>query len=45
LNYDHPFPRVSGYHRVSDIMEVDITEFRVYLWALMVEDEMGISDA
>ena len=31
MNYEHPFPRVSGYQRVYDIMEVDITEFRVYL--------------
>jgi hypothetical protein len=30
LNYEHPFPRVSGYLGVCDIMEVDITEFRVY---------------
>jgi hypothetical protein len=25
LNYEHPLPRVSGYLRVSDITEVDIT--------------------
>jgi hypothetical protein len=25
LNYVHPFSRVSGYRRVSDIMEIDIT--------------------
>jgi hypothetical protein len=31
LNYEHPFSRVSGYKRASDIMEVDIMEFRVYL--------------
>jgi hypothetical protein len=30
LNYEHPFPRVSGYSRVYDIMKVDITEFRMY---------------
>ena len=30
LNYEHPFPWVSRYWRVSDIMEVDITEFTVY---------------
>ena len=30
LNYKNPLPRVSGYWRVSDIMEVDVTEFRVY---------------
>jgi hypothetical protein len=30
LNYEHPFPRVLEYKRVCDIMEVDITEFRVY---------------
>jgi hypothetical protein len=30
VNYKHAFPRVSGYQRVCDIMEVDITEFRVY---------------
>ena len=29
MNYKHPFPRVLGYLRVSDIKEVDITEFRV----------------
>ena len=28
MNYEHPFPRVSGYWRASDIMEVDITEFK-----------------
>ena len=28
MNYEHPFPRVSAYSRVSDIMEVDITKFR-----------------
>jgi hypothetical protein len=33
LNYEHPFPRISGHYRVSDIMEVDITEFRVYTCA------------
>jgi hypothetical protein len=27
----NPFPRVPGYQRVYDIMEVDITECRVYL--------------
>ena len=26
MNYEHPVPRVSGYQRVCDIMEVDITE-------------------
>ena len=30
MNYEHPFPRVSGYYRVCDMMEVNITEFRVY---------------
>jgi hypothetical protein len=30
LNYEDPFPRDSRYERVCDIMEVDITEFRVY---------------
>ena len=43
LNYAHPFPRVSGYQRVSDIMEVDISEFRVYIhtsWLL----KNGIKD-
>ena len=29
MNYEHPFPSVSGYQRVCDIMEIDITEFRV----------------
>ena len=29
LNYKHPFPRVSGYWKVCDIMEVDIMKFRV----------------
>ena len=29
LNYEHPFPRVLGYKRVYDIMEVDIMKFRV----------------
>jgi hypothetical protein len=31
IDYKHLFPRVSGYKRVSDIMEVDIMEFRVYM--------------
>ena len=26
MNYEHPFPRVSGYLRVCDIMKVDIAE-------------------
>ena len=30
MNYEHPFPRVSGYLRVCDIMEIDIMEFKVY---------------
>ena len=30
MNYKHPFTRVLGYWRVNDIVEVDITEFRVY---------------
>ena len=30
MNYEHLFSRVFGYERVNDIMEVDITEFRVY---------------
>ena len=30
LNYEHLFPRVSWYKSVIVIMEVDITEFRVY---------------
>jgi hypothetical protein len=29
LNYEHLFPRVSGFQRVCDIREVNITEFRV----------------
>ena len=35
LNYEHPFPRVSGYYGVSDIMEVPIMEFRVYLGTII----------
>ena len=31
MNYEHPFPRVLGYYKVIDIMDVDITEFRVYM--------------
>ena len=31
MNYEHPFPRVLGYYRLSDIMGVDTTEFRVYV--------------
>ena len=27
MNYEHPFPRVSGYKKVSDTIGVDITEF------------------
>ena len=34
MNYEHPLPRDLGYYRVSDIMEVDITEFRVYTMIL-----------
>ena len=34
LNYEHPFGRVSKYYRVSDIMEVDIMEFRVYKYPI-----------
>jgi hypothetical protein len=30
LNYKYSFPRVPGYQRVCDIMEVDIMEFKVY---------------
>ena len=30
MSYEDPFPWVLGYWRVCDIMEVDITEFRVY---------------
>jgi hypothetical protein len=30
VNYEHMFPKVSGYQRICDIMRVDITEFRVY---------------
>ena len=35
MNYAHPFLRVLGYWRVSDIMEVDIMEFRVYISGAM----------
>ena len=28
MNYEHPLPRVLGHKRVSDIMGVDITEFK-----------------
>ena len=31
LNFEHPFPRLSGYKKVSVIMGVDITDFRLYL--------------
>ena len=31
LNWEHPFPRVSRYKTRSDIKEVDITEFKVYI--------------
>lgn len=31
LNGDHLYPRVSGYERRSDIKDVNIMEFRVYL--------------
>jgi hypothetical protein len=34
LNYEHPLPRVWGYSRVSDIMGVDITGFRVQVGGL-----------
>ena len=30
MSYEHMFPRLLGYYRVSVIMEVGITEFRVY---------------
>ena len=30
LNYEHPFPMVSGYKKRIAIEEVDITELRVY---------------
>ena len=33
LNYEHPFPRVSGHKRVCDIVGVVIREVRVYLYA------------
>ena len=29
LNYEYPFPRVSGHLRVRDIMEFDVMGFRV----------------
>ena len=29
FNWEHPFPRVSRYKRMSDIKEVGITKFRV----------------
>ena len=29
FNREHPFPRVSGYKRSSDIKEVDVTKLRV----------------
>ena len=32
LNYEHLFPKVLGYLKVCDIMEVGLTEFRVYIW-------------
>ena len=31
LNWERPLPRVLGYKRRSDIKEVDVMEFRVYL--------------
>ena len=31
INQEHPFPRVWGYKRRSDIKEVDIIKFRVYI--------------
>ena len=34
MNYEHPFPRVSRYERVCNIMKVDITEFRVCIWEM-----------
>ena len=30
MNYEHPFPRVLEYYKVSDIIEIDIMQFRVY---------------
>ena len=30
LNHEHLFPRVSGNRRVCDIMDIDITKFKVY---------------
>ena len=30
MNNEHPFPRVSGYQRVNDIMGADMTKCRVY---------------
>jgi len=40
LNYEHPFPWVSGYQRVSDIMKVDITEFKVVWLILRFQSEV-----
>ena len=34
LIWEHPFPKVSGYKRGSDIKEGDITVVRVYLHPL-----------
>ena len=39
MNYKDPFPRVSGYYRVNDIMGVDSTEFRVYLNQRRIHDQ------
>jgi hypothetical protein len=48
VNYEHAFPRISRHQKMCDIMEVDITEVKMYLkllrksWKIITCDQLDL---